>query len=215
MAKYEVNDPATLDQIKQYLESANIRLPEDAEIAISVKGSKSGVPQACEDGCGGNTRGGNFLPGHDARLKAALYAVIRGRASDIPDNVHAVEGMSPEDATQMLRRYGWPDPAEGKKLSDEEKAKRKAERDAATAERRAKKDAERALAKEAKDKEKADKAEAKALAKAEADAAKAAEKAEADAAKDGENGETPAPSVSTKRGRRTAAQAAQEAAASV
>lgn len=29
-------------------------------------------PQECQCGCGGMTRGGKFLPGHDARLKGRL-----------------------------------------------------------------------------------------------------------------------------------------------
>lgn len=31
----------------------------------------------CECGCGGNTRGGRFLPGHDAKLKSQLLAKAR------------------------------------------------------------------------------------------------------------------------------------------
>ena len=32
----------------------------------------------CECGCGGQTRGGAFLPGHDQRLRAGLEAKVGG-----------------------------------------------------------------------------------------------------------------------------------------
>lgn len=42
-------------------------------------------PQACACGCGGQTRGGRFLPGHDARL--AGWAVRLRRGLITPDAI--------------------------------------------------------------------------------------------------------------------------------
>jgi hypothetical protein len=43
-------------------------------------------PKPCECGCGGQTRGGRFLPGHDARLHAWALRVERGhmKANEVP-----------------------------------------------------------------------------------------------------------------------------------
>lgn len=38
--------------------------------------TKSKAPR-CECGCGGATKGGRFLPGHDAKLKKELLALAR------------------------------------------------------------------------------------------------------------------------------------------
>jgi hypothetical protein len=46
----------------------------------------------CECACGGQTRGGRFMPGHDAKLKSILLA--RARAGD-------------DAARDDLRRRGW------------------------------------------------------------------------------------------------------------
>lgn len=50
------------------------------------------IGQTCECGCGEYTRGGRFLPGHDAKLKSALLA--RARAGDT-------------EAQAELERRGW------------------------------------------------------------------------------------------------------------
>ena len=38
----------------------------------------SAVPQRCSCGCGGLTKGGRFVPGHDAKLLAMRVRVERG-----------------------------------------------------------------------------------------------------------------------------------------
>jgi hypothetical protein len=51
----------------------------------------------CECGCGGTTRGGRFLPGHDAKLKSQLLAKSRtGRTT-----------RSRQSAQGELRKRGW------------------------------------------------------------------------------------------------------------
>lgn len=39
---------------------------------------KAKAPRDCQCGCGGQTKGGRFLPGHDAKLKSALQTEYRG-----------------------------------------------------------------------------------------------------------------------------------------
>lgn len=46
----------------------------------------------CECGCGGTTKGGKFLPGHDMKLKGALKRAAAG---------------GDKDAYQELSRRGW------------------------------------------------------------------------------------------------------------
>lgn len=50
-----------------------------------AKRAKKTVPKDCECGCGGETRGGRFIPGHDSKLKAWTLRVERGlmKVSDI------------------------------------------------------------------------------------------------------------------------------------
>lgn len=56
----------------------------------------------CQCQCGGYTRGGRFLPGHDARLKGVLLRAARGmrRISDTPI-------LSAEEAVARLTQLGW------------------------------------------------------------------------------------------------------------
>lgn len=50
----------------------------------------------CACGCGQKTRGGEFLPGHDAKLKSQLVAKIQGGTPNEKRSARAV-----------LRRRGW------------------------------------------------------------------------------------------------------------
>jgi hypothetical protein len=52
-----------------------------------------GEPRKCICGCGGLTKGGSFLPGHDARYKSHLVK-------------EALAGGNPE-AEEILRQRGW------------------------------------------------------------------------------------------------------------
>lgn len=52
-----------------------------------AKRTKKTVPKPCECGCGDETRGGRFIPGHDSKLKAWMIRVERGliKIADIED----------------------------------------------------------------------------------------------------------------------------------
>ncbi|MDP9366489.1 MAG: hypothetical protein M3Q10_20070 [Chloroflexota bacterium] len=68
-------------------------------------------PKSCQCSCGGLTAGGDFLPGHDSKLKSRL--IKAARTGDLA-------------AKDELARHGW-DYAENPvkaKLSDEQKAER-------------------------------------------------------------------------------------------
>lgn len=56
-------------------------------------------PKPCECGCGGETKGGRFIPGHDSKLKQWCLAVERGacKVEQIPSGVReaVVRHMKP------------------------------------------------------------------------------------------------------------------------
>lgn len=55
--------------------------------------------QDCHCGCGSQTKGGRFLPGHDARLKSQLFSAVR-------------DGSAAErrKAEKKLAEFNWPVP---------------------------------------------------------------------------------------------------------
>lgn len=53
------------------------------------------TPQACGCGCGGMTKGGRFLPGHDARFHAAQKAGRLGRAIEHATGAHGTAREAP------------------------------------------------------------------------------------------------------------------------
>lgn len=57
----------------------------------------------CTCGCGGKTRGGLFLPGHDARLRGQLVKCIRGEKGH--EVVVSVGG--PLECVDKMVRLGW------------------------------------------------------------------------------------------------------------
>lgn len=67
----------------------------------------------CECGCGGETYA-RFVPGHDARMKSHLYAIIRGEEEKVKNPCPAAEGLTKAQATKVLERNDWPMPAERK-----------------------------------------------------------------------------------------------------
>ena len=73
-------------------------MPRKPAATVAAKDSKPAkrTPQPCACGCGDQTKGGRFLPGHDARLKGRLLAQLR-------------EGSARERATaeKALRANGW------------------------------------------------------------------------------------------------------------
>jgi hypothetical protein len=63
--------------------------------AAEVKATKNGpakAPKSCECGCGGQTKGGRFLIGHDAKLKSRLINASLG---------------GDKKATIEIQRLGW------------------------------------------------------------------------------------------------------------
>lgn len=55
-------------------------------------------PRECMCGCGETTKGGKFLPGHDAKLKSQLLTVSRSDEAAAPER---------KKARAKLRRLGW------------------------------------------------------------------------------------------------------------
>lgn len=65
----------TAKQINAMKASAKADSSSDAAAESAVAAPKRGkTPRECEDGCGGMTKGGRFLPGHDAKMHARLKA---------------------------------------------------------------------------------------------------------------------------------------------
>jgi len=66
---------------------------------LTVTSPKQVVGRECECGCGGKTSGGLWVPGHDAKHKSRLFALVRG--------------TDPTQATLAkaeLAKRGWPLP---------------------------------------------------------------------------------------------------------
>jgi hypothetical protein len=68
------------------------------------------VPGPCECKCGGHTKGGRFLPGHDARLRGELLSTLRDSSKRKSTRQKALEqlqehrwehGMSDEDVAAL------------------------------------------------------------------------------------------------------------------
>lgn len=74
---------------------------------------KSKPPQACACGCGGETKGGKFIPGHDGRVKGWALRIERGvvKLKDVPDGER--EAVKKFMAAQEAARGAAP--AKGKK----------------------------------------------------------------------------------------------------
>lgn len=73
-----------------------IRLVEDAMRDVIGGRKIKKQPRNCRCQCGGTTRGGMFLPGHDARYRSAL--VSKARAED--EDTRAL-------AVRELKSLGW------------------------------------------------------------------------------------------------------------
>ena len=70
---------------------------------LHVVAATRGTPRECLCGCKGTTGGGLWLPGHDAKRKSALHALVRtGTAAEA------------KKAKAELADRGWPLPAEKK-----------------------------------------------------------------------------------------------------
>lgn len=71
--------------------------------SLTVTSPERQVGRPCECGCGGTTGGGLWLPGHDAKRKSALFAMVR-------------TGTKKEQTAALaeIAQRGWPSPAEPK-----------------------------------------------------------------------------------------------------
>ena len=81
------NMPGVKTEAKTKIDKQGRELPNLPALPKMPKKSKSKPPQKCNCGCGHMTRGGKFLPGHDARLHGWALRVERGivQLKDIPD----------------------------------------------------------------------------------------------------------------------------------
>lgn len=93
--RVQINDPAVLGKLAKLLGL------EEVPTQVVVSGPKA-TERACSCGCGGMTRGGLWVPGHDAKRKSVLYATIRD--AEATDEAKA-------DAMAELESRGWPMPS--------------------------------------------------------------------------------------------------------
>jgi len=88
-------------QVRAVAKAAGITdIPAGAQLTITMPKSVSG--RDCECGCGEKTRGGLWVPGHDAKRKSVLFGIIRGEAT--PE--------AKAEARKELTTRRWPQPAE-------------------------------------------------------------------------------------------------------
>lgn len=66
--------------------------PQDTPIRKQLREAAPRTGRDCECACGGTTRGGRFMPGHDAKLTSLLLAAAK---------------QGDEAAREDLRRRGW------------------------------------------------------------------------------------------------------------
>ena len=70
------------------------------QAVLTVTTGKSQAGRSCLCGCGETTRGGLWVPGHDAKRKSHLYGLVRGEDTD-----------AAQAALDELTERGWPLPA--------------------------------------------------------------------------------------------------------
>lgn len=64
--------------------------------------SAEDVMPFCICGCGGKTKGGSFIPGHDAKLKSILIKGVLEQTK-----VEALETLTPDECLVVLEERGW------------------------------------------------------------------------------------------------------------
>ncbi len=74
------------------------RARELAAMTPSTKGGKTPRKCACDPWCGGMTKGGTWMPGHDAKMLSKMVAAIRSKAVD-----DALAAMKAEEAKKLAR----------------------------------------------------------------------------------------------------------------
>jgi len=93
----QVTDATQVRQIAKILGITD--LAEGATLTVTAPKSVAG--RACACGCGGKTRGGMWVPGHDAKRKSVLFGIIRSEAT----------ADAKAAARKELTTRGWPQPA--------------------------------------------------------------------------------------------------------
>lgn len=124
LVKITVEDQDLRKQILAYLELNGTTVDDDTPVSITLPGAGS-APQKCLSGSGLMTAGGKFAPGYDAKLKAALYAIIRDEPKKIPVELTPesplrsdvigpmyipLDQWTPEKANAVLTEFDWPPP---------------------------------------------------------------------------------------------------------
>lgn len=103
-----------LAAIAEKVTTAVLETPEAAPAAKAPKTTKTGMPalpkmprvrkpkpaKECECGCGGQTKGGRFIPGHDARLHGWALRVERNVCT--LEQVAELAGQGTADAVGRL-----------------------------------------------------------------------------------------------------------------
>jgi hypothetical protein len=122
--KITVEDQDLREQIVEYLALNGTDVDEDTPVSITLPGAGSS-PQRCLSGSNLMTAGGKFAPGYDAKLKSALYAIIRNEPGKVPPELtpasevasgvigpmgRPVEDWTPEQAFKVLDEFNWPPP---------------------------------------------------------------------------------------------------------
>lgn len=119
MTKHAIESEELYNEVMDYLKAKGAEVDglTIEEVFITTPGGAK-TPRRCLSGSGLMTSGGRFAPGYDAKAKAALYAIIRGKTDNIPAELveHGpfyipLNEWTPEKATAKLREMGWPDPA--------------------------------------------------------------------------------------------------------
>lgn len=76
------------------------------------------TPQPCGCGCGGMTKGGRFLPGHDARFHAAQKKGRLGAAVAHATGAHGTATGAPERSSGYQRPDGKEEPDEARPVTE-------------------------------------------------------------------------------------------------
>lgn len=74
-------------------------------LVLVIRKGNGSVPQPCECGCGEQTKGGSWVPGHDSQRKSNLLRVAKGERTAKPNA--EFDAMTPEVAVAELTRRGW------------------------------------------------------------------------------------------------------------
>lgn len=98
--------PSNIDWILAKVgQEARVAPPEDAPrpsysegLGDERKSSRSVSPQDCWCGCEGLTKGGRFLPGHDAKLKGRLTGTVKNATTPVKER---------KEALARVQELGW------------------------------------------------------------------------------------------------------------